>query len=115
MKGIWFWPPDAREQAKILKKVAASESMLTILTALSKSKDGLSNAQIDSVTSSYSQWNSLWAIRPLLSLGFVEYKTEWFGDAGKYVLTELGKDVLVRLTGKPRQVVAQVPAPKLPA
>ena len=113
MKGIWFWPSDVKEQVKVLRKILASESILAALTALSKSKEGLSNAQLDSAMGSFSQWNTRWIIDQLLSLGFIEYKVEWFGDAGKYVLTELGKDILRRLTGQPpQQAVAPVPIPK---
>ena len=113
MKGVWFWPSDAKEQEKILRKIMASEPILAALTALSKSKEGQSNAQLDSALASFSQWNTRSIIDQLLSLGFVEYKIEWFGDAGKYVLTELGKDVLRRLTGQPQQqMVAPLPIPK---
>ncbi len=117
MKGLWFWPPnDSKKQEKVLRDIRASESILAALTALSKNKDGLSNAQLDAAMASFSQWNTRWTIEQLLSLGFIEYKIEWFGDAGKYVLTELGKEILGRLTGKPQQqVVAQVPVPKPPA
>jgi hypothetical protein len=114
MKGIWFWPSDPKEQEKVLKDIRASEPILAALTALSKSKDGLSNAQLDIAIGSFSQWYTRWMIERLLSLGFVEYKVEWFGDPGKYVLTDLGREVLRRLTGQPPQpvVAAPVPVPK---
>src|SRR2546422_7656618 len=113
MQGIWFWPSDAKGQLKVLRKIMASEPILAALTALSKSKEGLSNAQLDSAMGSFSQWNTRWIIDQLLSLGFIEYRVEWFGDAGKYVLTELGKDILRRLIGQPpQQAVAPAPIPK---
>ncbi len=116
MKGIWFWPNEPKQQEKVLRDIQTSEPILAALTALTKSKDGLSNAQFDVAMATFSQWNARWTIEQLLSLGFIEYKVELFGDAGKYVLTELGKNVLGRLTGKPQQqVVAQAPAPKPPA
>ena len=74
MKGIWFWPSDAKGQLKVLRKIMASEPILAALTALSKSKEGLSNAQLDSAMGSFSQWSTRWIIDQLLSLGFIEYR-----------------------------------------
>ena len=99
MKGIWVWPEDEKEQKKVIKKVAESAPILTVLTLLSKSKDGLSNAQIDTMMTSNSQWNTLWTLRQLLSLRFANYKLDLFGDPGKYQLTDLGKDILAKMTG----------------
>ena len=112
-KGIWVWPSDPKEQEKVLAEIRASEWSLAALTALSKSKDGLSNAQLDIAMASFSQWNTRWYIEQLLSLGFIEYKIEWIGDAGKYMLTDLGKEILRRLTGQPLPpVAAPVPVAK---
>ena len=113
MKGVWLWPADAKGQAKVLKNVFASEPILATLTALSKNKEGLSNAQLDVAVNSFSQWNARSIIEQLLSLGFTQYRIEWFGDAGKYVLTDLGTEVLRRLSGQPQQSPApQAPMPK---
>ena len=111
MKGVWFWPADAKGQARVLRNVLASEPMLAVLSALSKRKEGLSNAQIDVAMNSFSQWNARSIIDELLSLGFMQYRIEWFGDAGKYMLTDLGTEVLGRLSGQPQQP----PAPHAPA
>jgi len=113
VKGIWSWPTEEKQQDKTIRNVAASEPLLAVLTAISKSKDGLSNAQVDTAIGDFSQWNTLWALRQLSALGFIEYKTELFGNSGKYTLTELGKTVLQKLTGKPQQPAAvHVPVQK---
>ena len=103
MKGTWSWPTEEKQQSKIIRNITGSTSMLAILTALSKNKDGLSNAQIDIAMSSFSQWNTLWALRQLLALGFIQYNTELFGNSGKYTLTELGVKIIQKLTGQPSQ------------
>ena len=71
-----------------------------ILAALAKSKDGLSNAQIDNMLANNSQWITARHLGKLMALGFVEYEVEIFGDAGMYTLTELGKTVLPTITGQ---------------
>jgi hypothetical protein len=97
MKGIWSWPTEEKQQNRVIRNIAASSPMLTILTALSKNKDGLSNAQIDIAMNNFSQWNTLWALRQLLALGFIEYKIELFGNSSRYVLTELGTTIVQNL------------------
>lgn len=82
--------------------------MLAVLTTLSKNKNGLSNAQIDIAVTNFSQWNTLWTLRQLLALGFVECKMEFFGNSGNYVLTELGMKITQKLTIQPSQ--SQVPS-----
>ena len=94
MKGIWVWPESESEQKKTTDKIRNSERLLGILSAIAKSKDGLSNAQIDLAVRNNSQWNTRWPVSELLGLGLIEYKVDLFGDPGKYKITELGKNVL---------------------
>ncbi len=100
MKGTWFWPEEPKAQARVLRTVRGDEHLPIILAALAKSKDGLSNAQIDNMLANNSQWRTLWHLRQLTALGFVQYEVEIFGDAGKYMLTELAKTVLPTITGQ---------------
>ncbi len=94
MKGIWVWPESESGQKKTVDKIRNSERLLGILSAIAKNKDGLSNAQIDLAVKNNSQWNTRWPVSELLGLGLMEYKVNLFGDAGKYTITELGKNVL---------------------
>ena len=36
-------------------------------------------------------------MRELMALGFVQYDVQFFGDPGKYQLTDLGKTIVSRL------------------
>ena len=94
MKGIWVWPESESEQKKTAENIRNSESLLGILSAIAKTEDGLSNAQIDLAVRNNSQWNTRWPVSELLGLGLMEYKVNLFGDSGKYTITELGKNVL---------------------
>lgn len=111
--GLWVWPSDAKGQRRTLRKVAQSEHLLAAMQALAKSKGGLSNARIDDALSEFSHWQTRWVVEQLISLGFVDYKVDLFGGPGDYVLTELGRDALSAITGKP--VPAQSPSPPPPA
>lgn len=102
MKGIWVWPESESEQKKTAEKIKNSESLLGILSAIAKNKDGLSNAQIDLAVRNNSQWNTRWPISELLGLGLIEYKVNLFGDSGKYTITELGKNVVQSTTSQPQ-------------
>ena len=48
-----------------------------------------------------SQWKTLSHMKELLALGFVRYHIQFFGEAGKYEITDLGKATLSKI-----QVVA---------
>jgi hypothetical protein len=116
--GLWVWPADAKGQRRMLRKISKSEHLVAGMQAIAKSKDGLSNAQIDEALSDFSQWETRWDADQLISLGFVDYKVDFFGGPGKYLLTELGKNALAAITGKPVQVPpppAQSPPPPKPA
>jgi DNA-binding HxlR family transcriptional regulator len=91
MKGIWVWPSEPNNQRKILRKIAQEDELVSVLVALTKDPEGLSNAQLDKLLGNNSQWRTLWHLRELIALGFVEYRVQLFGNAGKYELTDLGK------------------------
>ncbi|MBI3840371.1 MAG: hypothetical protein HY297_00185 [Thaumarchaeota archaeon] len=109
--GLWVWPAEAKAQSKVLRKLAASQHLVAAMTALAKSKDGLSNSEVDDVIADNSEWMTLWVVRQLTSLGFVEFKVDLFGEPAKYQLTELGRNTLSRITGQPTQLKASTPPP----
>jgi hypothetical protein len=104
-------------------KVSGSEHLMTALKALGKSKEGLSNSELDYSLSNNSEWMTIWVTRQLVSLGFVTYKVDFFGNPARYALTDLGRDVLQRLTAptapKPPQQASipthAAPSPAAPA
>lgn len=112
--GSWIWTPDQKEQQRILSEVAESEHLMTAMQAVAKSKDGLSNAEIDEAMANHSNWLTRWTMDQLISLGFLEYKAEFFGGPGKYTLTELGANALSTITGKPAQKQPQAAPPAKP-
>jgi len=112
--GLWVWPADAKAQRRMLRKVSQSEHLMTAMQSLVKSSDGLSNARIDDALSEYSHWQTRWVVDQLISLGFADYKVDFFGGPGKYVLTELGRNALSAITGKPVQAQPQAPVPPPP-
>jgi len=109
--GLWIWPTDAKAQRKLLQTVAASPHLLQAMTFLMKSKEGLSNSELDELMADNSNWMTLWTVRQLTSLGFVEYKIDFFGGPAVYQLSELGRNMLGTLTGQPAQVKPLVQAP----
>jgi len=116
--GLWVWPADAKAQRRMLRKISKSEHLAAGMQAIAKSKDGLSNAQIDDALSEFSHWQTRWVVDQLISLGFADYEVDFFGGPGKYVLTELGKGALAAITGKPVQTPpppAPSPSPPKPA
>jgi hypothetical protein len=112
--GLWVWPVDAKAQRRMLRKVSQSEHLMVAMQALAKSADGLSNARIDDALSDFSHWQTRWVVDQLISLGFADYKVDFFGGPGRYVLTELGRNALSAMTGKPVQAPPQVPSPLPP-
>jgi hypothetical protein len=97
MKGIWGWPAEPKDQDKTLQKIMEEDELITILVELAKSPEGLSNAQIDRFLSNNSQWRTLSHMKELIALGFVRYHVQFFGDAGKYEITDLGKTIVSRI------------------
>jgi hypothetical protein len=99
MKGIWTWPSNPKEQEETLRKIAQEDELVRILEALTQSPEGLSNAQLDKLLANNSQWRTLSHMKELLALGFVNYHIQFFGDAGKYEITDLGKTMLSKMQG----------------
>jgi hypothetical protein len=97
MKGNWTWPSEPKAQDKTLRRIAQEDELYAILVELSKSREGLSNAQLDRILANNSQWRTLPHMKELLSLGFVQYHVQFFGDPGKYELTDLGKAAIARM------------------
>ena len=97
MKGIWTWPADLKDQDKVLRKIMEEDELVTILVALTKNPEGLSNAQLDRLLANNSQWRTLSHLKELMALGFILYHVQLFGEAGKYELTDLGRNVVSRI------------------
>jgi len=110
-KGLWVWPADSKEQQRTLRRVSQSEHLVDAMQAIAKSKEGLSNAEIDDVLTNNSDWMTRWVVEQLVSLGFIEYKVDFFGGPGKHKLTELGANALSAITGKPIQTLQPAPTP----
>jgi hypothetical protein len=106
-KGLWIWPSNPKAQRTVLRKVAASPHLVAALTAIGKSKEGMSDAELDDAINDNSEWTTLWVIRQLTALGFVEFKVDFFGNPARYQLTEAGRSALATITGQP-------PSPKPP-
>ena len=109
-QGLWVWPSDARAQNKTLRKVLLAPHLVPALAAIAKSKEGMSNSELDELTADSSEWMTLWVVRQLTSLGFIEYKVDLFGGPAKYQITELGRSALATMTNRPKPAVPQ-PAP----
>jgi len=101
--GLWVWPSDSKVQKKILRKVAASQHLVQAMSAIAKSKEGLSNAELDDAIADNSNWMTLWVVRQLTALGFIEFKVDLFGEPARYHLTELGRNALSTISGQPAQ------------
>jgi hypothetical protein len=109
--GLWVWPSDAKAQQNVLQKVAVSPHLLQAMTSLMKSNEGLSNSELGDAIADNSDWMTLWTVRQLTSLGFVEYKVDFFGGPARYQLTELGRNALGMITGQPVQQKTPAQAP----
>jgi len=101
--GLWVWPSDAKAQRETLRAVASSPPLLQAMTFLMKNKEGLSDSELDDMSADNSEWMTLWTVRQLTSLGFVEYRVDLFGGPARYSLTELGRNALGTIMGKPVQ------------
>jgi hypothetical protein len=108
-KGLWVWASGERTQRRITKKVSESKHLMAALEAIMKRKEGLSNAELDDLISDNSGWMTLSVTRKLLSLGFVEYQLDLFGNPGRYTLTDRGRDIMQKLTGKVASVKPSAP------
>ncbi len=97
MKGFWTWPSDPVEQHNILRRILKEDELVPILQALASSPEGLSNAQLDRLLGNNSQWRTHYHMKELIALDFVQYHVQFFGDPGKYQLTDLGKSVMSKI------------------
>ena len=114
-KGLWVWSPDPNAQRSVLRKVAATKLLVSAMAAITKSKEGLSNAELDDAIGDSSEWLTLNVVRQLTSLGFVEFKVDFFGGPARYQLTDRGRSALSVITGKPAQPPQQKPPVPPPA
>lgn len=108
--GLWVWPSDERAQRRVLRKVGEAKHLVPAMAAIAKSKDGLSNSELDAGISDNSEWMTLWVVRQLTALGFTEFKVDFFGEPARYQLTDRGRSALASITGKPMAQPQRPPA-----
>jgi len=84
------------------------------LTAIGKSKEGMSDAELDDAINDNSEWTTLWVIRQLTALGFIEFMVDFFGNPARYQLTEAGRSALATITGQPPPTKPPTAAPTRP-
>lgn len=113
-KGVWVWPADQRGQRAVLRKVAASPHLMAAMAAIAKSREGMSNSELDEAINDSAEWTTLWVIRQLTSLGFVEYKVDFFGNPARYQMTDQGRSALSMITGQPTAKPPPVAPPTPP-
>ena len=114
-KGLWVWPSDPRGQRKVLRKVAASPRLMSAMAAISKSKEGMSNAELDEAINDRSEWTTLRVIRQLTALNLIDFGVDLFGNPARYQMSELGRAALSMLTGQPlpqKPPMSATPAPQ---
>ncbi len=109
-KGVWVWPPDPRSQRRVLKTVAASPHLTAAMAAVARSKEGLSNAELADAIGDTSEWTTLWVVRQLTSLGFLDLKVDFFGNPARYQMTEGGRVAYSMMTGQPLPQKPPMPA-----
>ena len=61
----------------------------------------MSNPEVDEALGNNSDWVTIWTVRQLLALGFIDYKVDLFGGPSRYFVTELGKQALIKMSGQP--------------
>jgi hypothetical protein len=90
MKGVWLSSKDGKrsELADLM-----TPRVVQILKALREKPAGLSNAEIDSLLATASQWVMFWELRELMALDIIEFEVQPFGEPGKYKLTRSGASV----------------------
>jgi hypothetical protein len=111
-RGLWVWPQDPEDQERTLRKVASSPHLTAALQEIVKSEGGLSNSELDELLADNSNWMTLWSVRQLLALGFIDYKVDLFGGPARYTATEPGRNALTTVTGQPVQQKEPTPAPR---
>ncbi len=113
-KGLWVWPSDPKGQRRVLRKVASSQHLVAAMQAIAKSKEGMSNSELDDAINESSEWTTLWVVRQLTSLGFLDFKVDFFGNPARYQLSELGRGALSMITGQPLPQKPPAPSPPPP-
>ena len=113
-KGLWIWPSDPRAQRRVLRNVAGSPHLMAALAAIGKSKEGMSDSELTDAINNTSEWTTLWVVRQLTSLSFIEYKVDYFGNPATYQLTEAGRAALAIITGQPLPQKPPQPPPPAP-
>ena len=93
--------------------VSSSPHLMAAMAAITKSKEGMSNAEVAEAINDTSEWTTLWVIRQLTALGFIEFKVDLFGNPARYQMTDQGRDAFSTITGRPLPKPA--PAPTQPA
>ena len=111
VSGVWLWPADPKAQRRVLRRFSQYPHLVAALTALAKSKEGLSNSELDEAMADNSEWMTLGVIRQLTSLGFVDFKVDFFGGPAKYQLNDLGRNAYSAVTGQPAPAPPKPPAP----
>jgi len=96
MRGLWT-ARDIEDHAAGASRSAEEDHLIAILLILQEHKEGVSNAEIDALLNNNSQWVAMWYIRELLAAAFIEYKSQFFGEPGKYTITASGAAFLQRL------------------
>jgi hypothetical protein len=86
---------------------------MAALQGICKSKEGTSNSELDALLADNSEWITLWQVRQLLALGFIEYRVDLFGGPARYAATDLGRSALSGMTGQGQP--AATPAPQTAA
>ena len=100
-RGLWVWPADQKGQRRVLRRVRASKHLTGAMALIAKSREGMSNAELDDMLNDSSEWLTLWVARQLTSLGFIELKVDFFGNPARYQMTELGRTVFTTIVGQP--------------
>jgi hypothetical protein len=113
-KGVWAWSSDPRGQRRVLKKMKSSPHLVAAMVTIGKSKEGTSNAELAEAINDGSEWTTLWVVRQLTSLGFIDFKVDFFGNPARYQLTETGRAALSMITGQPLPPKPPTPGPPAP-
>jgi hypothetical protein len=95
----------------MLRSVSDSPHLMAALQGVVKSKEGMSNSELDELLADNSNWMTLWVVRQLLALGFIEYGVDLFGGPAKYAASDLGRNVLSAITGQPAPQTQPAPPP----
>ncbi len=93
--------------------MVSSPHLVAAMAAIAKSKEGLSNAELAEAINDTSEWTTLWVVRQLTSLGFLDFKVDFFGNPARYQMTEVGRVAYSMMTGQPL-VKPPVPASPTP-